>query len=354
MNKVRSSAPLIPLNLLFTEPDKDEGRLSPDGTMLLYLAPVEGKLGVWVRTLGNADDRPIAHDPARPIHIARWQGDGKHVIYLQDRGGDEKNYDLFRVDLVGGAPERLTSGAGTRAVPLAIDVRFPDEILITLNQRKPSLMDVHRIHFPSGAMVLDTENPGDVLLWLADNQLNVRAAIAKTADGGYVIHKRDDKDSEWTVLDENTFEEGMPRLIAFSPENEFLYAVTAKGSETSRLVQYDLGSGACTTLFENPAFDVATVYMDPGTREIGAIAVLEQKLVWTPMNPATTKAFRRLTEAIHGEVSNVSGSSDGSTLLFRCQTERCPPSTICTRPTRIQCRCSFRAVRSCWSMCLRR
>ena len=323
MNKTETPAPLIPLNLLFAEPEKDVGRLSQDGTLLLYLAPLKGKLGVWVRTLGSDDDRHVAYDATRPIHWARWQGDGKHVLYLQDQGGDE-NYDLFRVDLLGGAPERLTSGAGTRALPLARDARFPDEVLITLNGRQPSLMDVHRIHFPSGEMALDTENPGDVLLWLADNQLNVRAAVAKKADGSYAIRKRDGTDSEWTVLDENAFEEGMPRLIAFSPENEFLYAVTAKGSETSRLVRYELGNGVCTTLFEHPKFDVATVYMDPGSREIGAIAVLQDKLVWTPMDPATTKAFSSFTERVHAEISNVTGSADGSALLFRCQTDTMP------------------------------
>lgn len=297
--------------------------MSPDGKLLLYLAPVEGKLGVWVRTLGSDDDRPIVYDPTRPIHWARWQGDGKHMLYLQDRGGDE-NYDLFRVDLLGGAPERLTSGAGTRALPLAIDARFPDEVLITLNERKPSLMDVHRIHFPSGEMVVDTENPGDVLLWLADNQLNVRAAIAKKADGSYAIRKRDDANSEWTVLEENAFEEGMPRLIAFSPENDYLYVLTAKGSETSRLVKYELESGVHTTLFEHPEFDVATVYMDPGSCEIGAIAVLEDKLVWTPMNFAMKKAFNNFTERVHGEISTITGSADGSALLFRCQTDTMP------------------------------
>jgi hypothetical protein len=79
MNKnTKTSVPRIPLDLLFTEPEKDEGRLSPDGKLLLYLAPVEGKLGVWVRTLGSDDDRPIVYDPTRPIHWARWQGDGKH------------------------------------------------------------------------------------------------------------------------------------------------------------------------------------------------------------------------------------------------------------------------------------
>lgn len=323
MKKNQTPAPPIPLNVFLAEPEKDEGRLSPDGRLLLYLAPVEGKLGIWVQTLGLDDDRPVAYDRSRPIHWARWQGDGKHVLYVQDRGGDE-NYDLFRVDLLGGEPERLTSGTGTRALPLAIDARFPDEVLITLNERKPSLMDVHRVKFASGAMVLDTENPGDVLLWLADNELKVRAAIAKTVDGGYAIRKRDNADSDWAVLDENSFEDGMPRLIAFSPRNESLYAVTAKGSETSRLVRYELGSGVCTTLFEHPEFDVATVYIDPASREIGAVAVQEHKLVWTPMYPAAERAFRKFAQGGHGEISNVTGCADGSALLFKCQTDTMP------------------------------
>jgi dipeptidyl aminopeptidase/acylaminoacyl peptidase len=64
--------------------------------------------------------------------------------------------------------------------------------------------------------------------------------------------------------------------------------------------------------------------MDPGSREIGAIAVLEDKLVWTPMTPATTKAFGSFTERVHGEISSVTGSADGSALLFRCQTDTMP------------------------------
>ena len=202
-------------------------------------------------------------------------------------------------------------------------------------------------------MVLDTENPGDVLFWLADNQVNVRAAIAKKAEGGYVIRKRDGVDSEWTVLDENAFEAGMPRLIAFSPENDLLYAITAKGSETSRLVRYDLGSGVCTTLFEHPEFDVATVYMDPGSREIGAIAVLEQKLVWTPINPASTKAFSSFKERVKGEISNVTASADGSALLFRCQTDTMPAEYHLYKSETDSVRCSFGAVQSCWIMCWR-
>ena len=49
--------PIIPRVSLFGNPDKADPQLSPDGTRLAYLAPDEGVLNVWVRTIGRRDDR---------------------------------------------------------------------------------------------------------------------------------------------------------------------------------------------------------------------------------------------------------------------------------------------------------
>ena len=48
--------PIIPREVLFGNPDKSSVRLSPDGTRISYLAPVNGVMNVWV---GPADD-PVA------------------------------------------------------------------------------------------------------------------------------------------------------------------------------------------------------------------------------------------------------------------------------------------------------
>ena len=41
------TTPLIPREVLFGNPDKTTVRLSPDGTQISYLAPVDGVLNVW-------------------------------------------------------------------------------------------------------------------------------------------------------------------------------------------------------------------------------------------------------------------------------------------------------------------
>ncbi|PYX80723.1 MAG: S9 family peptidase, partial [Acidobacteria bacterium] len=50
---------LIPRKVLFGNPERSSPQISPDGTRLGYLAPDQGVLNVWVRTLGNNDDRVI-------------------------------------------------------------------------------------------------------------------------------------------------------------------------------------------------------------------------------------------------------------------------------------------------------
>ena len=41
--------PLIPRSVLFGNPDRTSPALSPDGTLLGYVAPEDGVLNVWVR-----------------------------------------------------------------------------------------------------------------------------------------------------------------------------------------------------------------------------------------------------------------------------------------------------------------
>src|SRR5262245_58158634 len=74
-------SPLIPREVLFGNPERAGARISPDGAQLAYLAPVNGVLNVWVRTLGMNDDRAITADMHRGIRQFFWQYDNKHILY---------------------------------------------------------------------------------------------------------------------------------------------------------------------------------------------------------------------------------------------------------------------------------
>src|SRR5271167_4411559 len=89
------TTPLIPREELFGNPERTSPQISPDGTQLGYLAPVDGVLNVWIRTLGKTDDRVVTADKHRGIRNFLWQYDNQHILYTQDLGGDE-NWRLYQ------------------------------------------------------------------------------------------------------------------------------------------------------------------------------------------------------------------------------------------------------------------
>ena len=305
--------PLIPRAVLFGNPERTMPALSPDGTMIAYLAPHDGKLSVWVGSLDAGDDRVVAHDPVRPIPWIAWRGDGRHVVYLQDRAGNE-NFHLFQVAIDGGAVRDLTPGDDVRAAPHAIDPRFPDEMLITSNARDARLFDVCRLDLVAGTTVLDTQNPGDVNMWKADRAFVVRAAVAKSA-GGSALRVRDDAASPWRDLAHFSSDDGDPRLVGFSQDGSTLDAITSADANAARLVRYDLASGARHVLLEDPAYDVAEFYIDPATRTVVAAAVLRDRLAWTAIDPQFAPDLAALVGAMHGDMTTVNASLDGRRIL---------------------------------------
>ena len=95
----KAEIPLIPREILFGNPDRAAVRLSPDGARLSFLAPVEGVLNVWVGPAGDpAAARPVTRDTSRGIRFYAWAYTSEHVLYLQDKGGDE-NWRVYSVDL---------------------------------------------------------------------------------------------------------------------------------------------------------------------------------------------------------------------------------------------------------------
>ena len=128
---------LIPRSVLFGNPERSEPAISPDGTQLAYLAPVNGVLNVWIRTLGKNDDHAVTNDVNRGIHVFAWQYDNKHILYAQDVDGDE-NWRLYQTDIATKQTRNLTPFDKVQASIVAYDWKTPEMLLVQLNQRDES------------------------------------------------------------------------------------------------------------------------------------------------------------------------------------------------------------------------
>lgn len=246
------SRPLIPRATLFGVPARDNPQISPDGAKLAYLAASpQGVQNLHVKSLAGSDDALITADPKRPVSIYRWAQDSRHLLYLQDSDGDE-NFHLYAVDITTRKARDLTPFGGAKAINIQTSPRRPDEVLIGLNLRDRRSFDAYRVNLRSGAVVLDTENPGDVLSWTTDGDFIVRAATTFNAlTGATTLRVRASDKHPWRDIVTWPFHDalmfgqvnGGSVVSGFAPDGRSLYVVSTTGHDTGRLVRVDQETG---------------------------------------------------------------------------------------------------------------
>jgi dipeptidyl aminopeptidase/acylaminoacyl peptidase len=294
--------PLIPREVLVGNPEKAAPQISPDGTRLSYLAPSDkGVLNVWVRTIGKTDDAQVTNDTHRGIRIHFWAQDGKHLLYLQDIGGDE-NWHVYSVDLESKVVRDLTPFQGIRAQGIVTDKDSPNHILVGLNLRDRKVFDMHRLDLTTGAVVLDTENPGDVTGWITDDAFQIRGAMTKNPkDASDTLRVRDGKDAPWRELLTWPFGEN-GGAHDFTADGKALWVETSIGADTTRLVKVDVAAGKeLATIAVDPKIDVGPVVIHPDTKVVQAVGFNYFKNEWTILDPSIKEDFAVLAKLQRGE-----------------------------------------------------
>ena len=302
--------PLIPRDVLFGNPEKAAPWLSPDGTRIAYLAPHDGTLSVWVRTIGADDDRLVASDPHRPIRNAFWTPDGSRVLYLQDARGDE-NFHLFAADPDGRtAAVDLTPYEGTLVQLQSLDLSRPYDMLIAMNRRDPQLFDVYRLDPRTGETTLDTENPGGISAFADDAEMVVRAGAIQHADASAEIVARDTVGAPWRTLARFDAADGMPEVTGFTPDGAALLAITSAGANAARLVRYDVATGERSDVVGDSEYDVGEVVFSPRTKAPVAASIVRERVSWTVLDPAYTDDFAALAAQVPGDIGISSTDRD--------------------------------------------
>lgn len=309
-----ADATLIPLEVLFGNPERAGAQISPDGTRLSYVAPLDGVLNVYVGVIGAGDEQPVTHDTDRGIRSYVWAHDNRHILYVRDRDGSE-NYRLYDVDLDTGVERDLTPFDGVRCGIIKLPKRFPNDVLVGMNKDNPQLHDVYHLDLTTGELRKVVDNPGFVG-WVVDNDLRVRGAVQPTAEGGTTILVRDDEDSEWrTLLDVPPEDAETTGPVAFNRDGTAMYLLLSVGSNTTRLVTMDIATGAIEVLAEDPVYDVNDVILHPDTREVQAVTVYGERLEYRIFDESIRGDLEALEQLSPGELSISDRSHDDRTWL---------------------------------------
>ncbi|MFI5339572.1 MAG: S9 family peptidase [Candidatus Methylomirabilales bacterium] len=332
------TAPLIPRDVLFGNPDRAALRVSPDGRHLSFLAPVNGVLNVWVAPVENIGAaKPVTKDTGRGIHIYFWAYTSRNLLYLQDQGGDE-NWKVFSVDLVSGQAKDLTpveSIPGPDGKPMIlpsgkpmrpkarieqVSPKFPDTILVGLNARDPRYHDLYRVNIRTGELTVVQQNPG-FEGFVADDDYRVRFAVRTTSDGGTEILRPVSASGGspsaasgvvgWEPFQTIAMEDALTtHPMGFDQSGQVLYMTDSRGRDTSALTSLDLRTGKTSLLAEDPRTDVAGVLEHPTTHSIQAVAFDYTRPEWKVLDPSIQDDLAYLKTAMPGDIMVTSRTLD--------------------------------------------
>ena len=323
-----AAAPLIPLAHFFDNPERAMTRVSPDGALLSWVAPLDGVLNVFLRPVADPGDpgRSVTRDTEQGVRGYVFTRDSRRIVYPKDRGGDE-NHHLLCVDLA--APGRLrdlTPFDGVRAGVLSLPRATPRRMLVSLNLRERSAFDPHRLNLANGALERIAENPGDVLGWVADRAGQVRAAHRQTPAGDYRIDAREHEGAEFRTIAEYANEDdGHP--YAFSADGRSLYVGSARGSDLRRLVALDVETGRERVLDEDEEADLSSPVISDRTGELLGAAYRRDRVVLHAFDERLARDWERLREIHPGDPSVTGQDAEERLWVVSYDDDRDPGAT---------------------------
>ncbi|MBL9137944.1 MAG: S9 family peptidase [Verrucomicrobiales bacterium] len=229
------------------------------------------------------------------------------LLYLQDTDGDE-NFQVHGVDLSNGNVRNFTAIQGVRGDIVATHRDFPDEVLVSLNVRDRTLFDVYRLHLRTGALTLDTENPGDVVNWEADTQFKVRGATVSTPDGGTEIRVRAEVTAPWETLLKVGPEENIG-LLGFTADGKSVFLESSLNRDTAAVVEKLVEGDGERVIAASDEVDVGQVMIHPVRHIVEAVSFEPGRSSWKVLDAGVQADFDGI-RALHDGDFQVTSRSD--------------------------------------------
>jgi dipeptidyl aminopeptidase/acylaminoacyl peptidase len=308
--------PLIPRRELFGDPSRIQGRISPDGRMLSWLAPRDGVLNIWVAPVDDADAaRCVTGETQRGISVHYWAHDSRHLLYPQDRNGDE-NWNIFATDIDRGETRNLTPLQGVHANIIGLSPERLRTVAVELNDRDARWHDIYEVDIVTGERRLSLRNDGELFGFVLDRQFATRLAL-RTLPGGDQLVLRNDGGA-FTEMQRVPHDDSFgTTYLSFNAAGDTLFALTSIGRDKAALLKIDWATGRQSVLAEHAKADVETVPFDPVTDEADAAGAIHLRREWIAL-PGAEAAGRDLAflgRHLGGDIEIVARTDDNSRWL---------------------------------------
>ena len=328
-----TSSDLISREAIFGNPQRTQGRISPDGQWLSWLAPDAGVMNVWIAPTDDPENaKAVTADRNRGIRVHYWTRDSRFLLYTQDSGGDE-NTHVYAVSLAGELRDLTPIEPGQKANIEALSDTLPGTVAVGINARNPQVFDLFHVDIASGKRTHIMDNPG-FAAWSLDNDLQPRIAFQQVPGGDMQVLRYVDGDWQpyYTQPAEDTL---TSQIYGFAEDNRRYFMADSRSRDTSALMEVDIVSGDTTVLGHADNADIAYVWRDSQSGEPLAYATNHKRVSWTPLTEHAEDVLASLESQLQGDIQILSSTRDGSRLVVF---NNSPTTTRGLSPAGCRCR----------------
>lgn len=292
----------IPLRDFFENPKVAGFKLSPDGSMISFLAPWNQRMNVFVaerdllkgklvKNISHTLKKQLTYLKDRDVANYFWKG-SDHIVYIRDFGGDE-NYHLFSVNIKTGEEVDLTPFKDVKAQIIDSLEDNDDSMLIGLNKRDKRLFDAYKVNVNSGEMSLIATNPGGVMSWITDHEGHLRIAMQTDGVNSSLLYRERAEQPFKRILTTN-FREGVNPLF-FTFDNKKIYVSSNLGRDKAVIAVFNPDTAQEEEiLFSHPAVDVKSLNYSRKTKTLIMASYVRAKRARKFFDPIWKNRFTEL------------------------------------------------------------
>lgn len=321
---VSAKPPLISRRTLFADAETSSVAISPDGTRIAFLRPVNGVANVWVASVDTPENaKVLTHYEGRGVSawpVPQWSADGRAILYLRDDGGDE-NFQLYSVPAIGGEPIDLTRNPKVRTELRLISPNIADEVVAGFNDRDPRFHDLYRVNIHTGkrALISQADHMSEILL---DNDFAPRLAKSADDDGGYTYYAR--LEDKWVPILKRPLADAFGASIVGMRRAGDALLIDSGGSDKGNLVALDLQTGKLKVIALGREADISHVVTDALSGN--PLVVSEEYLVtrWRATEGRYASALTAIERKIDGPFEIMSHSRDNNRWIVKASDKGLP------------------------------
>lgn len=319
-----ASADLIPRSVFFSHADRMAVRLSPDGQVLTFIAPVRTEAGA-VRGLGifkapvsnQSQVSPAMNDISARFPRYHWTKNPSKVVFLRDIDGNE-NEQVYLLDINTGDAVNVTNDPSVKSRFIRTLKNDASRVIFSSNARDRRYYDYYTLNVNDASVQSLYENKENFLFIAFDNELRPRVAYRYGDEGQMSYFIRDLDKNEWKPFFEIPFL-SVPNsgMAGANWEREVIYLLDSRGRDKSVLKEVSLKDGSERVLQDSVAADLSGVLATEDGSELLSVMYEYTKEKHIPLTADFARELAQIEAIEPGASFQVLGrTSDDRTWLL--------------------------------------